>query len=133
MTENYLAAVATDSFPFFFSYYGEPITSVRIIDSEGLASGSVVTFDDPNQSRDASITVEVRHLYELVIPLVNRMVFWVYTRIQENGRYGEEPLNYISDQVDRERREGGDFYDIEYRIPIVAHYTIHLQSDYVVQ
>ena len=131
MVDNYLASLDTDS-DAALSYYGEPITEVKILDTHGLGSGAVVTFDDPFEGPNATITVQVRHLYELVIPLVNRIVFYAYTSWREIGSQGDESLMALS-RITNERRREGDFKDIEYRIPLVAHYTMRLQSDYVVE
>ncbi len=131
--ENYTAAKATDHQPALPPAMGssDRITDVTVVNPRNLTSGTVVTFDDPAEEERAIITVQVRHYYELVIPLVNRILFYIYKRWRE-GTHEAQTLDYISATTDRERRPGGSFYDIEYRIPIVAHYTMRLQSDYEV-
>ena len=129
-TENYLGAVATDQNPINTQFL-EPITEVRIIDNNSLPSGRVITFDDPVEGQDAILTVQVVHRYELVIPLVNRILYYIYTRIRTLQGYQQETINRLSAETDELRRTGS-FRDIEYRLPLVAHYTMRLQSDYVV-
>ncbi len=126
MTENYLGALATDELP-IFSYYLEPITEVSIVDNFN-ASG-VITFDDPEDFDKAFLTVQVVHRYELVIPLVNRIIFFIYKLWREEGGRSGRDLLQASAETDRLRRSG-DFQGIEYRIPLVAHYTMRLHSDY---
>lgn len=128
ITENYLAAKATDT-DTANTYYNEPITEVNIINNNGVGGGELITFDDSAQTPKQTITVQVIHRYELVIPLVNRILFYVYTRFREAGGYSGESLNFLSATTDKMRRTG-DFKDIEYRIPLISHYTIRLQSDY---
>lgn len=123
--ENYYAARDTDHVA-GLKYFGKPITSVAVVNHD---CGGVVTFDDPADSDRGLITVQVVHQYQLVIPMVNRMVFWLYHLMDSGGSYGGQSLDYIAQQTDKERR-GGEFYHIEYRIPLVAHYTMRLQSDY---
>ncbi len=129
-TENYLGALATDQNPINTQFL-EPITQVRIIDNNALPSGKVVTFDDPVEGENAIITVQVVHRYELVIPLVNRIIYYIYQRIRTFQGYQQETINNLSAETDR-LRKSGNLRDIEYRIPIVSHYTMRLQSDYVV-
>lgn len=126
MTQNYVAALVTDELP-AFSYYNEPITEVSVIDNFN-ASG-VITFDDPEDFDQAFVTVQVVHRYELVIPLVNRILFFIYKLWREEGGRSGRDLLQASAETDRLRRTG-DFQDIEYRIPLVAHYTMRLHSDY---
>ncbi|GEM_PF-6721180 len=130
---NYLGAKEVDGLQALPASMGnsDKITEVRIVDNNGLSSGDVVTFDDPEEGQRGVITVEVKHYYELVIPLVNRMVFYMYWRWNQ-GDYRTRTLDNVAAEVDPMRRPGGEFYDIEYRVPIVAHYTMRLQSDYVV-
>jgi len=123
LMENYLGAVATDNNP-LLTYFFEPITRVRIVSDQN----STVTFDDPAQASEGLVTVEVRHLYELVIPLVNRIIFRVY-EMYRGGGYDGRTLNRLSAETNVARRTGS-YQDIEYRIPLVAHYTMRLQSDY---
>ncbi len=127
ITENYLAAKATDQ-ALNMTYFNEPITKVRVMDNLGLATNQIVTFDDPKDADRSYITVEVKHLYELVIPLVNRILFYVYTKYRSGEGYQGQSLDNLSKVTDQRRRTG-DFNDIEYRIPIVAYYTMRLQSD----
>ena len=126
MTQNYIAALATDELP-IFSYYLEPITEVSIVDNFN-ASG-VITFDDPEDFDKAFLTVQVVHRYELVIPLVNRIIFFIYKLWREEGGRSGRDLLQASAETDRLRRTG-DFQNIEYRIPLVAHYTMRLHTDY---
>lgn len=137
--DNYMAAKATDQLPGIMTYYffkkgsltePETITTVKVLNNNGMSSGETVTFDDPFDANKGTLTVQVEHLYELVIPLVNRILFYAYTRWRETGSAGTETLERMSSKTDKRRRTG-DFKDIEYRIPILAHYTMRLQSDYV--
>lgn len=129
--ENYLGAKATDTDP-AMTFFNEPITEVKIINNLNLPPGTVVTFDDPAQAERGIITVQVVHRYELVIPMVNRMLFYLYRQFREEGGYQGESVDRVAYLTDKLRRTG-DFKDIEYRIPIVAHYTMRLQDDYVVE
>ena len=129
-TENYLAALDTDQDD-SLTHQGVPITDVKILHKDAYNCGNVVTFDDYLQSANSLLTVQVVHHYELVIPLVNRIVYSIYDRYVSGDPWaGEEDLLQISAQTDRERR-GGEYQDIEYRIPLVATYTMRQQSDFV--
>lgn len=143
MTENYLAAKATDDDDNYYDYTvringsdvhrTKKITEVKIIDNRGVGSGEVVTFDDPKQAPKGLITVEVTHQYQMVIPLVNRILFWVYNRFLSqkeggSGGYAGESLMNLSKETDKLRRSGG--LGGEFRYPLTAHYTMRLQSDY---
>lgn len=138
VTENYLAAKATDDDSNYYTYTvringtnetrSEKITDVKILDNRGVGSGEVVTFDDPVQAPKGLITVQVIHNYELVIPLVNRILFVVYQRFVAGVGYNNETLDNLSQETDKMRRSGG--LSGEYRYPLVAHYTMRLQSDY---
>lgn len=125
-TDNYLGAVASDKLPgLTYFNFDEPITSAKIVN---IPCGSTVTFDDVTQSSDALITVQVVHHYELIIPLVNRIVFLVRKRVKTGGGYHGESIDTLAAAADKERRTG-TFRDVEFRIPIVAHYTTRMQSD----
>lgn len=146
--ENYVASGLTDQFSALTAastkYYYQPITQVTV-KNYGDPSG-VVTFDDPEEGEKAIITVQVVHLYELVIPLVNRILFYLHKRVVGVGAYdylefatgdadltdlgfGETPtLDNLALRTHRKRLEGS-LHNIEYRIPLVAHYTIRMQSD----
>jgi Flp pilus assembly protein TadG len=143
LTENYLAAKATDDDANYYTYTvrvnganqtkSEKITEVNILDNRGVGSGEVVTFDDPSQAPKGLITVQVSHRYELVVPLVNRILFFVYNRFvaqkdSGSGGYDNESLDNLSAETNKMRRSGG--LSGEYRYPLVAHYTMRLQSDY---
>jgi len=138
LTENYLAAKATDDDNNYYTYTvringanqtkSEKITEVSILDNRGVGSGEVVTFDDPSQAPKGLITVQVIHRYELVVPLVNRILFVVYQRFASGSGYNGETLDNLSHETDKMRRSGG--LSGEYRYPLVAHYTMRLQSDY---
>ncbi len=78
----------------------------------------------------AVITVEVRHNYELVIPVVNRILFYIYTLWHDSGGAGDRSVDRLSYESDKLRRTGGDFGYKEFRLPLVAHYTMRLQSDW---
>jgi Flp pilus assembly pilin Flp len=139
LTENYLAAKATDDDTNFYTYTvringsnvtkSEKITEVKILDNRGVTSGETVTFDDPKQAPKGLITVQVTHRYELVIPLVNRILFYVYQRYESGDGYDNESLDNLSHETDKMRRSGG--LSGEFRYPLVAHYTMRLQSDYL--
>jgi len=131
LVENYVAAKETDRDP-SLTFFNEPITKAEVVNNNGLPAGAVVTFDDFTEGTDAVITVKVEHQYELVIPLVNRILFFVYTKFRSGEGYQNQTLDNMSAQTDKLRRVG-EFKDIEYRIPLVAHYTMRLQSDYEVQ
>lgn len=129
LTENYLAAVATDNIPFLFTYFGEKITDVSVVNKDDFSCGDVVTFDDPADAENSLLTVQVVHRYELVIPLVNRILFYIY----ENWRFGTSVGNRSLDnaaKVTHQKRTTGTYQNIEYRIPLVAHYTMRMQSDF---
>lgn len=128
LTENYLAAQATDSTG-ALTFFGDPITETSIINQDELTCGTTITFDDPAQAEEATITVQVIHRYELVIPLVNRLAFWIYMKFRSGQGYQGETVDYLAAQTDKMRRTG-EFKNIEYRIPLVAHYTMRLHSDY---
>lgn len=130
-TENYLAAKVTDQVPLFnyYWYLGERITEVEVKNKQNVGCNSVITFDDPLQAREALITVQVVHRYELVIPLVNRIIFWVYTKFRSGEGHEGATIDSVAAKTDKLRRTGS-FKDIEYRIPLVAHYTMRMQSDY---
>lgn len=152
--ENYIAAQLTDSNSALTfattKYYFQEITNVKILDSEFRDDGEVVTFDDPADAHKGVVTVQVTHLYELVIPLVNRILFYLHKKIIGNDVIGfvedvaEDPvraildddlgrsLDYYAARTHKKRKSGGSLHDIEYRIPIVAHYSMRLQSDYKV-
>jgi hypothetical protein len=127
LVENYLGARATDNSA-AFSALAEPITRVSILDQ--VPCGTVVTFDDPVEAANAIITVQVVHYYELVIPLVNRIIYFVYNRLVTGEGYQGETIDRLAALTDKERRSGF-LRDIEYRIPLVQHYTMRLQSDYI--
>jgi len=128
VTENYLAAKGTDS-DASMSPLGTPITEVKVINQDSLSCGTVITFDDPKQGGQGLLTVEVVHQYHLVIPLVNRIYYWVYKKFHSGEGYQGQTLDNLAADTDKRRRTG-DFKGIEYRMPIVAHYTMRLQSDY---
>lgn len=149
LTENYLAAKATDDSVLFYSYLvnvnGVPmprafkITDVKILNNRGVSSGEVVTFDDPAQAPKGLVTVQVTHHYQLVIPLVNRILFYVYNQFLMKkdfglGGYDGESVIKLSADTDRLRRTGGMGGVLggttEYRYPLTAHYTMRLMSDY---
>lgn len=128
-SENYLGAKQTDADP-ALTPFGEPITDVQILGKDNISCGQTITFDDPAQARDAVITVQVVHRYELVIPLANRIMYWVYTRHRSGEGYQGQSVDTLAKTTDQMRR-GGEFNDIEYRLPLVAHYTMRMQSDFV--
>ena len=128
--DNYVAAQNTDQNT-SFTFFGEPITKVSIIGKDNLSYGQTITFDDPRHARDAYLTVQVVHQYELVIPLVRRIVFWVYMNAQNDSPWDyDSSLNKLAKITSEERKPARALHDIEYRIPIIAHYTMHLQSDF---
>jgi len=144
LTENYLAAKATDDDESYYNYTiqvngstvnrSKKITEVKILNNRGVESGEVVTFDDPAEGQKGLITVEVTHHYQMVMPLVNRILFFVYNRFisqKEDGAggYAGETLMKLSADTDKMRRSGG-MGNTEYRFPLTAHYTMRLQSDY---
>ena len=128
--DNYTAAQASDTIP-GRTYFNKPITSVQILDS-GIPCGTVVAFDDPRDADRALITVQVVHQYQLVIPLVNRLTFWLWWKLESGGTYGGESLDKVAQVTDRMRRSG-EFTTADYRIPLVAHYTMRMQSDYAAE
>ena len=125
VTENYLGAKATDKIP-ALTFFNEPITKVELIRRPG--ADGVVTFDDPRDAPKGIITVKVTHLYELVIPLVNRIIFKVFMLIKQGPGYQGQTVNQLSAETDVERRSG-DLRDKEFRIPLVGVYTMRMQSD----
>ncbi len=126
-TENYLGAKAVDDNP-ILNDLGEAITKVEIVNKDALPCGQVVTFDDPVDTPDASLTVKVTHSYEMVVPFVNRLLYYVYRQVLGGG-YENEDIFQISAKTDQLRRSGA-FRDIEYRIRLIGVYTMRLQSDF---
>ena len=128
--DNYLGAKLTDSNPLGTVGDGA-ITQVKILDNNGVGSGNVVTFDDYTEGGKGVVTIQVVHYYELVIPLVNRILYFVYKRFQLGvgglGIGGDDIIE-LSATTDKLRRTGL-LSGLEYRVPIVAHYTIRMQSD----
>jgi hypothetical protein len=145
-TENYQGALATDNNPVFFTFImsaegnflpvAEPITEVKILPRPGRNTGDVVTFDDPVDFDQALITVQVVHNYEMVVPLVNRILFFVTNLFRSKklglgSGYEGQTLERLSTVTDRLRRGADTYANTEYRIPLVAHYTMRMQSDFV--
>lgn len=130
LMENYRGAKETDQ-QASLTYFNEPITEVQMLPTALGSSGDVITFDDELEASRANVTVQVVHRYELVIPLVNRILFYLYTRYRSGAGYSGESADYLARITDKKRRSG-DFHDIEYRLPLVAHYTMRLQSDLIV-
>lgn len=126
-TENFLSQQLTDQIPLFTEFF-EPITSVEILDNMERESGETITFDDPRDAGKAIVTVKVKHYYELVIPLVNRIFYFVYRLNRIGPGYQGQSVNQLSAVTDRERRSGS-LRDKEFRIPLIAHYTMRMQSD----
>ena len=139
VVENYLAASSTDGggSPELdrdpsLTFFGDPITQVKILNPKGLASGTVITFDDYTESDKSLLTVQVTHFYELVIPLVNRILFYVYDQFRTGGEQaGLRSLDNLARETDRRRRAGGEYFNIEYRIPLVATYSARAHTDVV--
>ncbi len=128
--ENYFSAVATDQLPIFTEEF-QPITDAEILDSPVRTSGETVTFDDTKTADKGVITVRVVHYYELVIPLVNRIMYYLYRLMYFGPGYKGQSLDNLSHVTDIERR-AGSLADIEYRIPLAGVYTMRLQSDFEV-
>ncbi len=127
--QNYLSAKDTDNDP-NLTESGKPITRVEILNKNNLACDEVVTFDDPVDAKKAILTVRVVHQYQLVIPMVNRMLYYLYKKvIAGEGDHGETIDNLAA--VTAKMEKTGEFQDIEYRIPLVSFYTMRMQSDYV--
>ncbi len=129
LEENYLSAVATDT-QTNMTANNLPITDVQILNKDKIPCNKVVTFDDPAEAEDSLLTVRVTHQYQLVIPLVNRMLYYVYQQVENLGAYQGETPDQIAAITDQKRRTG-EYLDIEYRIPLSATYTMRMQSDYV--
>ncbi len=141
--ENLAGSKATDQIPGlgYIGLFQEPkkITEVRILEREDRDPDSLVTFDDSADSDQGIITVEVIHRYELVIPLVNRILYHVYDQflfakispVGFLGGYHGESIDTLAAISDKERR--GFLGDRELRIPLVAHYTARMQSDLVLE
>lgn len=127
--ENYLSAKETDNNP-ALTVSGDTITKVEILNNHKLDCEQVVTFDDPVDAKNAVITVRVIHQYELVIPLVNRIIYYLYRKIKSGEPDAGETIDNLA-AVTAQMQKGGEFTDIEYRIPLVSFYTMRLQSDYV--
>lgn len=128
LMENYEGAKLTDSLPTFF---GDPITKVEVLHKDGVGCGQPVTFDDPVDTESSIITVRVTHYYEMVVPFANRLLFFVYNQIRNQGGYGGQDVNQVAAVADGARRPGGQFFDIEYRLPLTAYYTMRMQSDFI--
>ena len=140
--ENLAGSKATDQIPGlgYIGFFQAPkkITEVRILDREGRSDGDLITFDDSADADGGIITVEVIHRYELVVPLVNRILFHVYdqfllAKISPFGLFGGvrgESIDTLAAITDKDRRTGL-LRGAEFRIPLVAHYTARMQSDLV--
>jgi len=131
LTENYLAATATDQLP-VFSFFNDPITEVKILNKDDLSCGEVITFDDSSDAEKALLTIQVVHRYELVIPLVNRIVFQLYQAWHGGSSATSDSLDKLARDT-HVKRTAGEYRDIEYRIPLVAHYTMRMQSDFATE
>lgn len=129
--QNYLSAKDTDNNP-NLTVSGEPITRVEILNKNNLGCDQVVTFDDPVDTKNAILTVRVVHLYELGIPLVNRMLYFLYQKVIANVGDNGETINQLA-AITAELEKTGEYKDIEYRIPLVGFYTMRMQSDYIQQ
>ena len=57
------------------------------------------------------------------------MLFWAYQQWRGGAGYQGESVDRIAAITDTERRSGA-YQNIEYRIPLVAHYSMRLQSEY---
>ena len=131
MVWNYEEAREIDQIP-NIRFSGAPLTQVTILPNAGQIAGNQ-RFDDPNFAEYAYITVKVKHYYRLMMPLVNRLLFYVYLKYHDAGgfdRDNQESLMRMARVTDFERRYG-EFHGVEYRIPIIAHYTMPLQTDYI--
>lgn len=131
ITENYLGARFTDQNN--LDDFDKPITEVSILSNNSAVggsgfSGSIMTFDDPAQAENAVITVQVIHHYEMVVPLVNRILYFLYFKFTDDAYEGED-IDQLAAKTDRLRRDG-ELEDIEFRFPLTAHYTMRMQSDY---
>lgn len=128
VTDNYLAARLTDH-EAVFADEGRPITEVTVL-ARPEQCGRLITFDDPSEAKDAVLTVQVVHRYQLVIPLTNRIFYWVYRRFRSGEGYQNQSVDALARITHQERLPGRELHDIEYRIPLVAHYTMRMQSDF---
>lgn len=129
LMENYESAKATDSDP-SFNTYNQPITNVEVLHKEDVTCNNIVTFDDPADAERGLLTVKVTHYYEMVVPLANRLLFYVYSFVRSGAGYQGESVDKVASLTDRERRIG-NYRDIEYRLPLSATYTMRMQSDFV--
>lgn len=122
--DNYLGAKTTDDSA-FFGTDGKKITTVKIVTLESFGCGQTITFDDFADAPSSRMTFEVVHQYQMVIPLVNRILYWA----MRNRGLGPKTatIDQIAAETDRQRRSAST--DTEYRIPLVAHYTMQMQSD----
>ncbi|MCC6932492.1 MAG: pilus assembly protein [Deltaproteobacteria bacterium] len=133
IVENYNSSRDMDQNP-NLNYSRQPITQVTVIPHPGQADSGGFRFDDIQSVDKAYITVKVKHHYELMMPLVNRLLFYVYLKYHNASGFDEdkqESIMRMTRITDIERRQGGEFYKIKYRIPIIAHYTMPLQTDFI--
>ena len=120
-----MGAKFTDGLP-YLPLLESKITKVELVRRPG--ADGVVTFDDPRDTPKGIITVKVTHFYELVIPLVNRIVFRVYQMGRFGLGYDGSTVDKLAAETDQSRRTGA-FRDTEFRIPLVGVYTMRMQSD----
>jgi hypothetical protein len=131
LTQNYLAAKKVAQENNWLGLKGKPITSVQIINTRGLKPGDVVPFDDPPAADKAVITVQVVHYYELVVPLVNAMVWRIWQRLDEANKKPLTLDELARDAAKARRRLSAKDREMDsgFRIPLVARYTMVMQSD----
>jgi hypothetical protein len=131
-TQNYLAAKKVDQDRNWLGLNGNPITSVQVLNTRGFKTGEAVAFDDPPAADKAVITVQVVHYYQLVVPLVNAMVWRIWQRL-ENAKDKPLTLDELARDAAQARRRiaaKDRQMDSGYRIPLSARYTMRMQSDF---
>jgi hypothetical protein len=122
--QNVNAAAAVDSNTGWWGLNGDPITKISM--TKGPGGGQTVTFDDTAQGARSVITVEVVHQYELIIPLVNGILFQAMT-LGRRGRLGGKTLDKLAKEAAAARPTSRNYSG--YRYPLSSTYTMHLQSD----
>ena len=122
--DNFSGANSVDTYTQWWGIEGQPITKVEIV--SGLTRGATTTFDDPFYGTRTAIKVRVVHQYELIMPLVNAILFKTMELGRQNKIRGRD-IDAMAKQAMRSRILRTRFSG--YRIPLVSTYTMHLQSD----
>lgn len=129
MTENYLSSLAVDQSRYWQGLSGKAITEVSLIPAHGVRVGEVVSFDDPKSAEKGVVTVRVEHQYELVVPLANAIIYKILHMVSD-GDTKARTLDDVARLAAEDKKHEDPWRDSGYRIPLVAYYTMRMQSDY---